>query len=47
MLGVDGVVEVANVGGGEFAGEIGQRRASWGKRASVIGGRWGQRRGRE
>ncbi len=31
VLGVDGVVEVANVGGGEFADEIGQRRAELGK----------------
>jgi hypothetical protein len=31
MLGVDGVVEAADVGGGEFAGEIGERGAELGE----------------
>jgi len=30
VLGVDSVVEAADVGGGEFAGEIGQRGAELG-----------------
>ena len=31
VLGIDGVVEAADVGGGEFSGEIGQRGAELGK----------------
>ena len=31
MLGVDGEVEASDVGGGEFAGEVGQRGAELGK----------------
>jgi len=40
VLGVDGVVEAADVGGGEFACEIGRAARSWGNRRAWIGGLW-------